>query len=70
MSTQNQQVDTMITNNVDVPIVDAVDSAAIKNSVQKAKDAGIPVVAYDRLAQGPDQRLHVVRQHDRRQDAG
>ncbi|MGV9562352.1 ABC transporter substrate-binding protein [Streptomyces sp. NPDC003480] len=52
-SLQNQQVDTMITNKVDVLIVDAVDSAAIKNSVQKAKDAGIPVVAYDRLAQGP-----------------
>jgi D-xylose transport system substrate-binding protein len=52
-STQNQQVDTMITNKVDVLIVDAVDSAAIKNSVQKAHDAGIPVVAYDRLAQGP-----------------
>ncbi|MEW2162090.1 substrate-binding domain-containing protein [Streptomyces sp. NPDC007084] len=52
-STQNQQVDTMVTNKVDVLIVDAVDSAAIKSSVQKAKDAGIPVVAYDRLAQGP-----------------
>jgi D-xylose transport system substrate-binding protein len=52
-STQNQQVDTMITNKVDVLIIDAVDSAAIKSSVQKAKDAGIPVVAYDRLAQGP-----------------
>ena len=50
---QNQQVDTMVTNKVDVLIVDAVDAAAIKNSVQKAKDAGIPVVAYDRLAQGP-----------------
>ncbi|MFF3416213.1 substrate-binding domain-containing protein [Streptomyces sp. NPDC002698] len=52
-STQNQQVDTMITNKVDVLIIDAVDAAAIKSSVQKAKDAGIPVVAYDRLAQGP-----------------
>jgi D-xylose transport system substrate-binding protein len=52
-SLQNQQVDTMITNKVDVLIVDAVDSAAIKSSVQKAHDAGIPVVAYDRLAQGP-----------------
>ncbi|MFE7210646.1 substrate-binding domain-containing protein [Streptomyces sp. NPDC001698] len=50
---QSQQVETMITNKVDVLIVDAVDAAAIKNSVQKAKDAGIPVVAYDRLAQGP-----------------
>ncbi|MFJ6571018.1 substrate-binding domain-containing protein [Streptomyces sp. NPDC091292] len=52
-STQNQQVDTMITNKVDVLIVDAVDAKAIEGSVKKAKDAGIPVVAYDRLAQGP-----------------
>ncbi|WP_162467073.1 sugar ABC transporter substrate-binding protein [Streptomyces cavernae] len=52
-STQNQQVDTMITNKVDVLIVDAVDSKAIAGSVKKAKDAGIPVVAYDRLAEGP-----------------
>ncbi|MGC9538838.1 substrate-binding domain-containing protein [Streptomyces sp. UG1] len=52
-SQQAQQVESMITNKVDVIILDAVDSAAIKSSVQKAKDAGIPVVAYDRLAQGP-----------------
>lgn len=50
---QSQQVDTMITNKVDVLILDAVDAKAIKNSVQRAKDAGIPVVAYDRLAEGP-----------------
>ncbi|MFF8033607.1 MULTISPECIES: sugar ABC transporter substrate-binding protein [unclassified Streptomyces] len=52
-SVQNQQVDTMVTNKVDVLIVDAVDSKAIAGSVKKAKDAGIPVVAYDRLAEGP-----------------
>ncbi|GGX51090.1 substrate-binding domain-containing protein [Streptomyces fructofermentans] len=52
-TTQAQQVDTMITNKVDVLIVDAVDSKAIANSVKKAKDADIPVVAYDRLAEGP-----------------
>ncbi|MFJ6937854.1 sugar ABC transporter substrate-binding protein [Streptomyces sp. NPDC101132] len=52
-TTQNSQVDTMITNKVDVLIVDAVDSKAIAGSVKKAKDAGIPVVAYDRLAEGP-----------------
>jgi D-xylose transport system substrate-binding protein len=50
---QAQQVDTMITNKVDVLIVDAVDAKAIQNSVQKAVDAGIKVVAYDRLAEGP-----------------
>ncbi len=52
-SLQSQQVDTMITNKVDVLIVDAVDAKAIKNSVQKAVDQGIKVVAYDRLAEGP-----------------
>ncbi|MBT2477226.1 sugar ABC transporter substrate-binding protein [Streptomyces sp. ISL-94] len=52
-TTQNSQVDTMITNKVNVLIVDAVDSKAIAGSVKKAKDAGIPVVAYDRLAEGP-----------------
>ncbi|MEV6594528.1 sugar ABC transporter substrate-binding protein [Streptomyces acidicola] len=50
---QAQQVDTMITSKVDVLIVDAVDAKAIQNSVQKAKEADIPVVAYDRLAEGP-----------------
>ncbi|MER5464961.1 substrate-binding domain-containing protein [Streptomyces sp. NPDC002668] len=50
---QNQQVDTMITNKVDALIVDAVDSKAIAGSVKKAKDEGIPVVAFDRLAEGP-----------------
>ncbi|WP_161227892.1 substrate-binding domain-containing protein [Streptomyces sp. SID8352] len=50
---QAQQVDTMVTNKVDVLVVDAVDSRAIAGSVRKAKDAGIPVVAYDRLAEGP-----------------
>ncbi|MER6856377.1 ABC transporter substrate-binding protein [Streptomyces pilosus] len=52
-SLQNQQVDTMITNKVDVLILDAVDAKAIAGSVKKAKDAGIPVVAFDRLAEGP-----------------
>ncbi|MFD7017045.1 sugar ABC transporter substrate-binding protein [Streptomyces sp. NPDC059928] len=52
-TTQNQQADTMITNKVDALIVDSVDSAAIASSVKKAKEAGIPVVAFDRLAQGP-----------------
>ncbi|MCP3771434.1 MULTISPECIES: substrate-binding domain-containing protein [Streptomyces] len=52
-SQQNQQVDTMVTNKVDVLILDAVDAKAIAGSVKKAKEAGIPVVAYDRLAEGP-----------------
>ncbi|MEU6220580.1 substrate-binding domain-containing protein [Streptomyces sp. NPDC047022] len=50
---QSQQLDQMIQDKVDVLLVDAVDSKAIAPDVQKAKDAGIPVIAYDRLAQGP-----------------
>jgi D-xylose transport system substrate-binding protein len=43
----------MVNDKVDVILVDAVDSKSIASGVQKAKDAGIPVIAYDRLAQGP-----------------
>ncbi|NEB91082.1 sugar ABC transporter substrate-binding protein [Streptomyces bauhiniae] len=50
---QSQQIDTMITKKVDVLILDAVDYKAVAQGVKKAKDAGIPVVAYDRLAEGP-----------------
>ncbi len=50
---QSQQIDTMITKKVDVLILDAVDYKAVANGVKKAKEAGIPVVAYDRLAEGP-----------------
>lgn len=50
---QNEQLDQMIADQVDVLLVDAVDARAIAPGVKKAKDAGIPVIAYDRLAQGP-----------------
>ena len=50
---QQQQLDAMITRGVDVLIVAAVDAKAMRSSVDAAHRAGIPVVAYDRLAQGP-----------------
>ncbi|MET7692987.1 substrate-binding domain-containing protein [Streptomyces sp. NPDC005483] len=50
---QSQQFRQMVTDKVDVILVDAVDAKAIGPDVQKAKDAGIPVIAYDRLAEGP-----------------
>lgn len=50
---QGQQFEQMVADKVDVILVDAVDAKAIGPDVQKAKDAGIPVIAYDRLAQGP-----------------
>jgi D-xylose transport system substrate-binding protein len=50
---QTQQLTQMVDDKVDVLIVDAVDAKAIGAGVKKAKDAGIPVIAYDRLAEGP-----------------
>ncbi|MFI6152091.1 sugar ABC transporter substrate-binding protein [Kitasatospora sp. NPDC051170] len=50
---QQTQVDTALTKGDKVLVLDAVDSKAIQSSVQKAHDAGVKVLAYDRLAQGP-----------------
>ncbi|MFF7970710.1 substrate-binding domain-containing protein [Streptomyces sp. NPDC007905] len=50
---QAGQMQQMIDDKVDIILLDAVDSHAIAGQVQKAKDAGIPVIAYDRLAEGP-----------------
>ncbi|GGS56785.1 substrate-binding domain-containing protein [Streptomyces griseoviridis] len=52
-SKQAGQMQKMIDDRVDVIVLDAVDAHAIAGSVKKAKDAGIPVIAYDRLAEGP-----------------
>nr|WP_232246353.1 substrate-binding domain-containing protein [Kitasatospora mediocidica] len=52
-TTQQTQVDTALTKGNQVLILDAVDAKAIQSSVQKAHDAGVKVIAYDRLAQGP-----------------
>ncbi|NYI07315.1 sugar ABC transporter substrate-binding protein [Allostreptomyces psammosilenae] len=53
VETQQQQVNAMITQGVDVLVLDAVDTAALRSAVTDAAEAGIPVVAYDRLALGP-----------------
>ncbi|WP_306318413.1 MULTISPECIES: sugar ABC transporter substrate-binding protein [unclassified Streptomyces] len=50
---QREQMGQMIDAKVDTIVVDAVDSKDIAASVRKAKKAGIHVIAYDRLAQGP-----------------
>ncbi|MEU3448932.1 substrate-binding domain-containing protein [Streptomyces thermolilacinus] len=53
VAAQRQQVDSMITAGVDVLILNPVDSRALSSAVAKAVNAGIPVVSYDRLADGP-----------------
>ncbi|GGZ90165.1 sugar ABC transporter substrate-binding protein [Streptomyces echinoruber] len=50
---QSRQLQQMIDAKVDVVVVDAVDGRAIAPQVRKAREAGIPVIAYDRLAEGP-----------------
>ncbi|MHB9860201.1 sugar ABC transporter substrate-binding protein [Streptomyces sp. YIM S03343] len=51
--TQAKQLQQMIDEKVDIILLDAVDSHGIASGVKKAKEAGIPVIAYDRLAEGP-----------------
>ncbi|ARQ68047.1 substrate-binding domain-containing protein [Streptomyces marincola] len=50
---QKQQFDAMLTQGVDVIILDPVDASATSSWVEDAEAEGVPVVAYDRLAEGP-----------------
>ncbi|RFU83124.1 ABC transporter substrate-binding protein [Streptomyces triticagri] len=50
---QRAQITSMISRKVDALILDAVDAKSVAGSVKKAKEAGIHVIAYDRLAEGP-----------------
>ncbi|MFG2328006.1 substrate-binding domain-containing protein [Streptomyces sp. NPDC048604] len=52
-TTQQQQVNTALAKGDQVLILDAVDAKSIQSSVEKANQAGVKIVAYDRLAQGP-----------------
>ena len=47
--TQQQQIDQMITKGVDLLIIASIDGTALAPQLQAAADAGIPVIAYDRL---------------------
>ena len=49
VSEQQNQISSMITNGVEVLIVGAIDGAQLGSQLQEAKDAGITVIAYDRL---------------------
>ncbi|MBI5103501.1 MAG: sugar ABC transporter substrate-binding protein [Solirubrobacterales bacterium] len=51
-SRQQTQVEAAITKGADVLVLDAVDAESAVASVKRAKQAGIPVIAYDRLITG------------------
>ena len=46
---QVAQIENMITKGVDVLVIAAIDGTALSPVLQQAADAGIPVIAYDRL---------------------
>ncbi|EOR71001.1 solute-binding protein [Thermobifida fusca TM51] len=52
VSKQQAQAEAMLTEGVSVLVLDAVDAKAAGSIVQQAKEQGVPVIAYDRLAEG------------------
>ncbi len=49
VSEQQNQIQAMVTKGVKVLVVGAIDGSQLGNQLQAAKDAGITVIAYDRL---------------------
>lgn len=49
---QKQQFDAMLEKDVDVIVLDPVDATTTASWVEEADKQGVPVIAYDRLAQG------------------
>ena len=47
--TQVRQIDAMITKGVKVLVIASIDGSALSVQLQNAKEAGIPVISYDRL---------------------
>lgn len=56
---QKKQIDYFIQKGMDVIVIIAIDPASLRESVDKAKDAGIKVVSYDRLIDDADVDLYI-----------
>ena len=54
LANQNTQIDAFIQQNMDLIIISAVDEAGIEPAIQRAKAAGIIVIAVDTPAKGAD----------------
>lgn len=57
---QKEQIDYFVKKGVDVIVIVCIDSDSLKNSVQKAKDAGIKIIAYDRLVTNSNADLYIT----------
>ena len=51
---QVSQIENMIASGVNCLVIASIDSSALVNVEQQAKDAGIPIIAYDRLLMDTD----------------
>ena len=56
---QIPQIDYLISQNVDVIVIIAVDCEAISDAVKRAKNKGISVISYDRLIKNVDIDLYI-----------
>lgn len=59
VETQKEQIEYFIKKGMDVIVIICIDSDALTDSVKKAKDAGIKVIAYDRLINDADIDLYI-----------
>jgi D-xylose transport system substrate-binding protein len=59
VANQQQQVEAAVTEGVDVMVLDPVDSASAAGLANRAKQAGIPVISYDRLILDADLDYYV-----------
>jgi ribose transport system substrate-binding protein len=57
LGAQNEQIDAFIQQQIDVLLINAVDSEGIGPAVDRAKEAGIKVVAIDVAARGADAQV-------------
>lgn len=51
---QVSQIENMITKGVNVLVIASIDGSSLTDVIQKAADANIPVIAYDRLIKGTE----------------
>lgn len=56
---QKNQIDYFIKKGMDVIVIICIDSEGLKEHVKKAKDAGIKIIAYDRLIKNADVDLYI-----------
>lgn len=57
---QKEQIEYFIKKGVDVIVIVCIDSDSLKGTVDKAKDAGIKIIAYDRLVTNSNADLYIT----------